>query len=87
MSVYKKKTKYVKQKQVKESSGIIVSDATNGSTSTATATVKDIDAHPISNGNSIVVIYRDLSHRLAKVYCTLHILLSMADYCDTIHLY
>ena len=36
-------------------------------TSSSPAVVKDIDEHPISVGNSLVVQYRDGSKRLAKI--------------------
>lgn len=63
MSLHKKKTKNPRQKVQK------VTVATDGDNREAAsdAAAKDIDAHPLEIGHSVVVMYRDSSHRLAKV--------------------
>ena len=64
MSAHKKKHKPLK---VRKSGDLI------GSTDVMDLSIleypngKDIDSHPIDIGNSLVVLYRDASHRLVKV--------------------
>lgn len=66
MGISKKKSK--KEKPVKIESDVgNVNATTLASTSSSPAIVKDIDDHPITIGNSLVVQYRDGSMRLAKI--------------------
>ena len=60
MSAYKKKTKHHKQKALKPD-GEAKAEVPGGEPE------KDIDVHPLQCGHSVVVMYRDSSHRLAKV--------------------
>jgi hypothetical protein len=64
MSAHKKKHKPIKARKSGDLPGstdameLSILEGPNG---------KDIDAHPIDIGNSLVVLYRDASHRLVKV--------------------
>ena len=75
MSLHKKKSKNPRQKVQK------VALAANGDRETASDTAaKDIDAHPLEIGHSVVVMYRDSSHRLAKVrICIISVFVRVID--------
>jgi hypothetical protein len=78
MSMNKKKTKNMKHKGPKAAAAALsaslaeggaagLADGTEAAPAPAPAPPKDIDAHPLQCGHSVMVAYRDASHRLAKV--------------------
>ena len=66
MGVSKRKS-LKKDKPIKVESGDNPDSNVTPTSSSSPAVVKDVDEHPISLGNSLVVQYRDGSMRLAKI--------------------